>query len=246
MNCPNCKRVLPDNISLRINFCPLCGKKLFEDGKDYLIQIACVGHRSTDGNVMMVFLDEKQLYEVKAGETICFAVKAGFHALKFRQKIRSKNITLLVNSGYAIKAAYNTVSGLIETNVIKFDDDDEEASEKRVREADLTAPVMVSETGARGFDSVLGVDDPEYEVKATEGFKEGVLSIFSERLEFKGNNDMGKEIVDFKNIVSVKKKMGTIDILCDGNIHKIYSIPKDIYNEVMSFLNNRIEDVRGV
>lgn len=30
-----------------------------------------------------------------------------------------------------------------------------------------------------------------------------------------------------------------IDILCDGNIHKIYSIPKDIYNEVMSFLNNR-------
>ena len=36
MNCPNCKRVLPDNISLRINFCPLCGKKLFEDGKDYL------------------------------------------------------------------------------------------------------------------------------------------------------------------------------------------------------------------
>ena len=195
---------------------------------------------------MMVFVDEKQLYEVKAGETICFAVKAGFHALKFRQKIRSKNITLLVNSGYAIKATYNTVSGLIETSVVKFDDDDEEASERRVREADLTVPVMVSETGARGFDSVLGVDDPEFEVKATEGLKEGVLSIYSERLEFMGKSDMAKEVVDYKNVISVKKKMGTIDILCDGNVHKIYSIPKDIYNEVMSFLSNRIEDVRGM
>ena len=195
---------------------------------------------------MMVFVDEKQLYEVKAGETICFAVKAGFHALKFRQKIRSKNITLLVNSGYAIKATYNTVSGLIETSVVKFDDDDEEASERRVREADLTVPVMVSETGARGFDSVLGVDDPEFEVKATEGLKEGVLSIYSERFEFMGKSDMAKEVVDYKNVISVKKKMGTIDILCDGNVHKIYSIPKDIYNEVMSFLSNRIEDVRGM
>ena len=246
MNCPNCKKVLPDNINLRINFCPMCGKKLFEDGKDYLIQIACVGQRGADGNAMMVFLDEKQMYEVKPGETICFAVRAGFHSLKFRQKIRNKNITLLVNSGYAIKASYNTVSGLIETNVVKFDDEDDETAKKRVSEATLTAPVMVSETGARGFDSVLGVDDPEFEVNATEGLKEGVLSIYSERLEFMGKNDMAKEVVDFKNVISVKKKMGTVDILCDGNIHKIYSIPKDIYNEVMSYLNNRIEDVRGI
>ena len=61
-----------------------------------------------------------------------------------------------------------------------------------------------------------------------------------------GKSDMAKEVVDYKNVISVKKKMGTIDILCDGNVHKIYSIPKDIYNEVMSFLSNRIEDVRGM
>ncbi len=245
MNCPNCKRVLPDNINHRINFCPLCGNKLFEDGKDYLIQISCAGQRTPDGNVMMVFLDETQMFEVKAGETICFAVKAGFHMLKFRQKIRSKNISLLVNSGYSIKATYNTISGLIETNIIKFEEEDED-SERRINEADLTAPSMVSEAGARGFDSLLGVDEPEYRVKATEGLKEGILSIYTERLEFKGKNDLAKEVVDFRNVISVKKKMGTIDILCDGNVHKIYSIPKDIYNEVMSFLNNRIEELREI
>ena len=163
--------------------------------------------------------------------------------LKFRQKIRSKNISLLVNSGYSIKATYNTISGLIETNIIKFEEEDED-SERRINEADLTAPSMVSEAGARGFDSLLGVDEPEYKVKATEGLKEGMLSIYTERLEFKGKTDLAKEVVDFRNVISVKKKMGTIDILCDGNVHKIYSIPKDIYNEVMSFLNNRIEELR--
>jgi len=241
MICPYCKRQLPDNINPKIKFCPLCGKKLFEDGNDYIIQITCVGHRTGDGNVMMVFLDEKQLYEVKTGETIRFAVKAGFHMLKFRQKIRSKNITLLVNSGYQIKTTYNTVSGLIETNIKKNEDEDDD----KIIEADLTMPVMISDMGARGFDSLLGVDEPEFVVKATEGLKEGVLSIYSERLEFKGNIDITKDVVDYKNIVSVKKKMGTIDILCDGNVHKIYSIPKDIYNEVMSFLNNRIGNSRA-
>ncbi|MBO4458619.1 MAG: hypothetical protein J5802_12950 [Butyrivibrio sp.] len=223
----------------------MCGKKLFEDGKSYLIQVACIGHRTVDGSVMMLFVDEKQLYEVKAGETICFSAKAGFHTLKFRQKIRSKSITLLVNAGYAIKVSYNSVSGLIETNTVRFEDD-EDMSLAKVKESDLTQPVMVSEIGVRGFDSLLGVDEPEFEVRATEGLKEGVLSIYSERLEFKGKTDMVKDIVEYKSIVSVKKKMGTIDILCDGNAHKIYSIPKDAYNDVMSFLNNKIEETRGV
>ena len=245
MICPNCKQQLPDNVNLRINFCPLCGKKLFEDGKNYLIRITCVGHRSFDGNVMMVFLDERQLYEVKAGESICFSAPAGFHMLKFRQKIRSKTITLLVNATYDIKVSYNSVSGLIETNTVRIEDDDE-VSLAQIKHCDITQPVMVSETGARGFDSLLGVDEPDFEMNASEGFKEGVLSIFSERLEFKGKTDLVKDVIEYKNIVSVKKKMGTIDIQCEGNVHKIYSIPKDIYNDVMSFLNNKIEEIRGV
>ena len=245
MICPKCGKPLPDNINMRINFCPLCGDKLFEAGKKYLIEVQCVGQREGDNAQMMIFLDDRTMYEVKAGESICFAVDAGFHSVKFRQKIRSKTITILATCGYIIKTYYNTLSGLIETSVSMVDNSEQGITEKELESKALTPPVMVSEDGIRSFDVLLGDDDPEYEIKVTSGLKEGVLRIYTERCEFSPSNKFKKEVIHYKNVSGVRKKMGSIDIQCDGNVHKVYSIPKDIYNEVLAFLNNRVEDVNG-
>ena len=242
MNCPNCNREFPDKMNLKIKFCPMCGSRLFEDGKEYVIQIECVGQRSMGDPNMMVFLDDRELYEVRPGESICFATKAGFHALRFRQKVRNKTITLLVNSSYAIKAYFNSLSGLIETGITKYVDN---GADFRINTMSLTEPVMVMENDRKGFDTLLGNDDPDYEFRVTSGFKEGVLSIYDERCEFTADTSMIKEIVYYKNVVGIKKKMGAIDVQCDGNVHKVYSIPKDSYNEVLAFLSNRIKEVKN-
>ncbi len=245
MICPKCGRQLPDNISRMISFCPLCGDKLFEAGRKYLVEIQCAGQRNGDFTNMMVFVDERNMYEVAPGDSICFALDAGFHTIKFRYKIRSKTITILAASSYAIRTYYNTLSGLIETTVSMVEDSEEGISPQELDKRALTSPVMVSEDGQKTFDILLGDDDPEYEIKVTSGLKEGILRLFSERLEFSPVNDLKKEIVNYKNIVSVRKKMGSIDVQCDGNVHKVYSIPKDIYNEVMAFLTNRISEVQS-
>ncbi len=245
MICPNCGKKLPENMNVKMNFCPMCGEKFFEDGKKYLLQIQFAGQRNADESILMVFVDEKTLYEVKPGEDICFAVDAGFHVLKFRHKIRNKTISLLVTSGYIIKAHFNSLSGLIETNVLKIENSENGLSKKDLGAVKLAKPTMESESGARGFDIMLGEDDPEYEIRVTSGLREGVLKLYSERCEFSGNNDLKSETILYKNVVAVRKKMGSIDIQCDGNVHKVYSIPKDIYNEVLAFLTNRIGNVGG-
>ena len=245
MICPKCGKKLPSGINMNISFCPLCGERLFEEGKQYLIEIQCVGQREGDNAVMMVFVDDSQMYEAKAGDSIYIAVGAGFHTLKFRQKIRSKTITLLVASNYLIRPYFNTLSGLIETNVTTVENTSEGLSRKDIAGKKITKPVMVSEDGKKTFDVMLGDDDPEYEFKATCGFKEGVLRLYSERCEFSPEDKLKKEVLQYKNIVAVKRKMGSIDIQCAGNVHKVYSIPKDIYNEVMAFLTNRISEVQS-
>ena len=245
MNCPKCGKQLPENMNIRMNFCPACGDKLFVAGRKYLIEIHCVGQRESENSAMMVFLDDRHLYEVLPGETICFAVEAGFHTLKFRQKIRSKTINLLVTSSYVLKTYYNTLSGLIETSVGIVDDSEKGIDPKELAKKELTSPVMISEDGQRTFDIMLGDDDPEYEIKVTSGLKEGILRLYSERCEFSPSSSYAKEVTHYKNVLAVRKKMGSLDIQCEGNVHKVYSIPKDIYNEVMAFLTNRISEVQA-
>ncbi len=245
MNCPKCGKRLPDNMSMNIRFCPLCGEKLFDEGKKYLIEIQCTGQRSGENDVMMVFVDDMHMYEVRPGENICFAVEAGFHSIKFRYKIRSRSISLLVANSYSIRTYFNTLSGLIETNVNIVENSGAGLSTGELAQKKLTKPVMVSEDGKRSFDVMLGDDDPEYEIKVTSGLKEGVLRIYSERLEFSPSDELKKEIISYKNVTAVKRKMGSIDVQCEGNVHKVYSIPKDIYNEVLAFLTNRVGEVQG-
>ena len=91
MNCPKCNHILPDNISNKINFCPFCGGKLFEDDKDFMIEITCTGQRNLAGGVIMLFLDDTTLYEIQPGENIYITVRAGFHTMK-------KNIPMVVVS----------------------------------------------------------------------------------------------------------------------------------------------------
>lgn len=239
MNCPKCKRQLTGNNNAGIYFCPFCGKKLFEEGKEYIITITCIGQRGGDNAVMMVFVDDKELYEVKPGESICFPASAGFHNIKFRHKIRNKTIQVLLSSNFLIKTTFNSLTGLIETTVSEQDDNEAGIGADNVA-ADKVVPVMVAEN-SKAFDVLLGDDDPEFEIKATSGFKEGVLRLYSERCEFTADNELKKDVVSYKNICEVRKKMGSIDILCDGNVHKVYSIPKDIYNDVLAFLTNRVE-----
>ena len=244
MNCPKCGKELPENNNVRINFCPVCGDRLFVAGRKYLVEIQGFGPRDGE-NAMMVFLDDRILYEVKNGESICFPVEAGFHVLKFRQKIRSKVINLLVTSSYLIKTYYNTLSGLIETNVNIVENSEGGIAKEDLDKRDLTSPVMISEDGQRSFDIMLGDDEPEYELKVTSGLMEGVLRLYSERCEFSPSSNYSKDVTHYKNVLSVKKKMGSLDIQCEGNVHKVYSIPKDIYNEVMAFLTNRISEVQA-
>ena len=245
MNCPKCGKMLPENINVRMNFCPACGDKLFVVGRKYLIEIQCTGQRGSETPAMMVFLDDRHLYEVLPGETICFAVEAGFHSIKFRQKIRSKTINLLVINSYVMKIYYNSLSGLIETRVSIVDDSGDGIDPEELAKKELTEPVMISEDGQKSFDIMLGDDDPEYEFKATSGFLEGTLRLYSERCEFLPSKSYSKDVTHYKNVLGVKKKLGNMDIQCAGNVHKVYSIPKDIYNEVMAFLTNRISEVQS-
>ncbi len=242
MNCPNCKKVLPDNVNTKINFCPYCGGKLYEDGKDFLIEVICTGQRNLSGGTMMLFVDDTSFYEVEPGNTIYFPVRAGFHTLKFKHKIRNKSIQLLVGANYSIKVYFNSLSGLIETNVTEVDEKQYDTVFGNVK---ITQPVMVTNEGQKGFDIMLGEDEPEYELSVTTGLKEGILRLYAERCEFSSKKDFKKEIVQYKDVVEVKRKMGSVDLVCVGNVHKVYSIPKDIYNEVMAFLTNRIEEVNG-
>ncbi|MCR5403698.1 MAG: zinc ribbon domain-containing protein [Butyrivibrio sp.] len=244
MICPKCGKLLPDNINSIMTFCPVCGEKLFELGRKYLIEIHCSGQRDDENTSMLVFVDDKHLYEVKPGDSICFAVEAGVHSLKFRYKIRSKTITVLATSSYAINTFYNTLSGLIETIVKVVDDSEDGLNAEKLAETELTAPVMISEDGRKSFDILMGEDEPEYVIKATSGFKTGILRLFTERMEFSSSADIRKDITYYKDVAGVKKKMGAIDVQCEGNVHKVYSIPKDIYNEVMAYLNNKISEVQ--
>ncbi len=244
MRCPNCGEQLPKSITARMSFCPMCGSKLFEKGRKYLIEVICTGQRDIEGAMMMVFVDDKELYEIIPGDSICFAVDAGIHTLKFRYKIRSKSINILVTSNYSIKTYYNSLSSLIENSVIQVPNSERGITEEELDKKSLSVPVMVSSDGKRTFEIMLGDDDPEYEIRVSSGFKEGILRLYSERCEFSHEDQFKKDVTYYKNIVAVKKKMGAIDMQCDGNVHKVYSIPKDIYNEVMAFLNNRIQDMR--
>jgi hypothetical protein len=223
----------------------MCGDRLFDEGKKYLIEVQCTGQRGGENDVMMVFVDDMHMYEVRPGESISFAVEAGFHTIKFRHKIRSRSISLLVSCSYSIRAYFNTLSGLIETSVNMVENSAGGLSASELTDKKLTKPVMVSEDGKRSFDVMLGDDDPEYEIKVTSGLKEGILRIYSERLEFSPSDELKKDIINYKNVTSVKRKMGSIDVQCEGNVHKVYSIPKDIYNEVLAFLTNRVGEVQG-
>ena len=245
MKCNNCGKKIPSILSSEIKFCPYCGNRLFEDGRYYLVEINCTGQREGEDSMMLVFVDEKLLYEVMPGEAVNFALTAGYHTLKFRQKVRSKNVTLLFSADYVINAYYNSLSGLIETNIAKKGGSGVGYTKKEIDKKALTMPVMVSDDGQRSFDVMLGDDDPEYEFRVTSGFKEGVLRLYSERAEFTPDNQLKKEVVHYKSIVAVKKKMGAIELQCDGNVHIVYSIPKDIYNDVMAFLNNKVGEVKG-
>ena len=231
-------------MGIKINYCPLCGERLFEEERNYLIEVQFAGQRSEDKIQMLVFVDENALYEINAGDHICFSVKAGFHVLKFRHKIRSKTITLLVTSSYVIKVQHNSISGLIETSVNVVGNSSAGISQEDIARSSLTEPVMVSEDGRRIFEMMLGNDDPEFEIQVTSGLNNGVLRIFYNRCEFSFEEQNRKDITFFKDIVSARKKMGAIDLQCEGNVHKVYSIPKDIYNEVIAFLNNRIAEIQ--
>ncbi|MCR5557695.1 MAG: hypothetical protein K6F75_09090 [Butyrivibrio sp.] len=242
MNCPNCKKALPDNVNTKINFCPYCGGKLYEDGKEFLIEVVCTGQRNLSGGTMMLFVDDAIYYEVDPGSKIYFTARAGFHTLKFRHKIRNKTIQLLLGANYSIKVYYNSLSGLIETNVSEVD---EKQYDSVFGDARITPPVMVTSDGQKGFDIMLGEDEPEYEINVTSGLKEGILKVYAERCEFGSEKDFKKEVVQYKDVVEVRKKMGAVDLFCVGNVHKVYSIPKDTYNEVMAFLTNRVEEVNG-
>ncbi len=245
MKCNSCGKKIPSILNAEIKFCPFCGARLFEDGRYYIVEITCSGQREGEESMMLVFVDEKQLYEVMPGESVKFALTAGYHTLKFRQKVRSKSINLLFSSDYMISAYYNSLSGLIETNIIKSRGSGGGYTKKEIDKKILTMPVMVSDDGQKSFDVMLGDDNPEYEFRVSSGFKEGILRLYSERAEFEQDNQLKKEIIHYNNIVAVKKKMGAIDLQCEGNVHIVYSIPKDIYNEVMLFLNNKIGEVRG-
>ena len=245
MNCPKCGKRLPNDLNMKITFCPICGERLFEAGKKYLIEVQCAGTRSADGATTKMFVDDRQLYELIPGENICVLVDAGFHTFKFRHNIRNKSIELLVNSGYVVKTYYNILSGLIETNVSKVKNSVEGVNLKEINEMHLAVPVMETDGDQKAFDIMLGEDDPDYEMKVTTGFLEGTLKIFSERIEFLTEGSYKKEVIYYKDVLEVKKKMGSIDVVCEGNVHKVYSIPKDTYNEVLAYLTNRISAVRS-
>ena len=242
MNCPNCNHILPDNISHKINFCPFCGGKLFEDGKEFLLEITCTGQRNLEGGTIMIFVDETTLYEVQPGEKIYLSLRAGFHTMKFMHKIRSKVIQVLVTNNFTIRAYYNTLSGLIETIISEVD---EKQYSQIFGNVVIQKPKMVTSEGQRGLDVLLGEEDPEFEVPTTSGFKHGTLRLFSDRYEFNAETDFNKEVVQYKDVVAIKRTMGSLEVQCIGNVRKVYSIPKESYNEVLAYLTNKIAQING-
>ncbi|MBE5826578.1 MAG: hypothetical protein E7307_08070 [Butyrivibrio sp.] len=207
--------------------------------KRYLIQIQTNFTREP-GEKMMVFVDDRELYEAKPMETISIVLEEGFHMIRFRYKIRDKLMPLLVSSGYTIAANYNSLSGLIEVNIRKTPDSENGIDDNELKFMDMTEPSVVSKEGRKGLDIAIEDDDPVYVFSGTSGLKEGVLRIYEKRLEFATTKDLKIETVRYSNVIAVKPKMGSIDLQCEGNVHKVYSIPKENYNEVMAFLNNRI------
>ena len=207
--------------------------------KRYLIQIQTNFTRE-QGEKMMVFVDDRELYEAKPMETISIVLEEGFHMIRFRYKIRDKLMPLLVSSGYTIAANYNSLSGLIEVNIRKTPDSENGIDDNELKFMDMTEPSVVSKEGRKGLDIAIEDDDPVYVFSGTSGLKEGVLRIYEKRLEFATTKDLKIETVRYSNVIAVKPKMGSIDLQCEGNVHKVYSIPKENYNEVMAFLNNRI------
>lgn len=245
MRCPNCKQTLADNINTKVNFCPFCGKRLYDTSKHYLMHIYSMGAVDMALGNMLVFIDERLMYEVKAGEGLLIVLEAGFHTIKFRVGVRNKSIQILLDADFEIKAHFNTATSLIETLVNEMEGTEDGHNAESISKEEISQPVMISETGEKGFETVLGDDMPEYEFKASSGLLEGELKLYSERLEFTPAGGMKKETLDYKNIVAVNRKMGTIDVQCAGNVHKVYSIPKDIYNEVIVFLTKKIEEVKN-
>ncbi|MCR5155430.1 MAG: hypothetical protein K6C96_01955 [Butyrivibrio sp.] len=207
--------------------------------KRYLIQIQTNFTRD-NSEKMLVFVDDRELYEAKPMETISLVLNEGFHMIRFRYRIRDKLMPLLISSSYSIAANYNSLSGLIEVNIRKVSDSENGIDDKELAFIDLTQPSLVSEEGRKGLDIAVEDDDPVYVFSGTSGLKEGVLRIYEKRLEFATAKDFKIEAVRYANVVAVKPKMGSIDVQCEGNVHKVYSIPKENYNEVMAFLNNRI------
>lgn len=239
MNCPHCGNVLPDELNTAVRFCPVCGKPLFEAGRQYKVLIQCSGQRLAEGDQILILLDEKYLYEVRPGDNICFAADSGFHTIKFRRGIRNKVISLIVTSGFIIKCYFNTLSGLIETSVNAVDENQDSPELRELQSVPVSEPLMVSDIGERGFDAVLGEDAPEIEVKVTSGFENGTLRLYTDRFEFSSDNKLKNDVIKYKDVLSVSRKMGSVDIQCAGNVHKVYSIPKDTYNEVIAFLTNK-------
>ena len=242
MICPNCGNSLPEKLNMQVQYCPMCGGRFYDTGKKYLIEIQFLSFSDSDSQKMFVLLDEEKLYEVKCGDTICFAVSPGKHSINFRYLIRNKSITILVTCGYAIGVSYNTGSGLIETNISKVENSAEGITEEELKDKKLTDPVMITGADFKDIETMLGEEEPDYVLEATTGFKEGRLCLYSEKMEFTPVKDFKKESLSYNDIVAVKKKMGAIDVECVGNVHKVYSIPKEIYNEVLAYLNNRIAD----
>ena len=240
MKCPKCGGLIKDHM----NFCPFCGKKVFEEGLEYLVKISCLGQRDDERSTMKVFVDDDKLYEVKPGETICFAAKAGFHTLKFRHKIRNKMIQIQLSSNYAIKTYFNSLTGLIETSVMGFDDAESPESKAEFDDVEISDPVLTSDNKKWEISNIDN-DGPDYEIKASSGFKEGTLSLFAERCEFRSDSDMKIDVTEYKNVIKITRKMGSIAFECAGKIHKVYSIPKDTYNEVLAYLTNHVEAIKA-
>ena len=156
MNCPKCGKSLPDTANMTITFCPSCGERLFDVGKKYLVEIQCAGQRSAGGTTMKVVVDDKRLYEIIPGESICILLDAGFHTMYFKYRIREKTIEFLVNSSYVVKAFYNTLSSLIETSIMMVEDSEGGVDLSEIAGRQLTAPIMESVNGIKGFEVVLG------------------------------------------------------------------------------------------
>ena len=240
MNCHKCGSQIPDIFDCKINYCPFCGERLIEAGKKYLVRIQSNFSGDETDSKMLVFVDDRELYEINPHDNISFTLLSGFHALKFKYKNKSRNINLMATSNYVIRVNVNSLSGLIETNILKANGSSEGLSESELASLELTQPVMVSQDGSRSLDVLTGNDEPLYELRASSGLKEGLIRIYDMRIEFSSGKDSNKEVTYFSSVEAVKSKMGSIELRCEGNVRKVYSIPKDSYNEVMAFLTNRI------